>query len=155
MTQIQNYYITEGNTVRVEEIPLPNRQRREQERLEKERLQRRKRQRMQARMARRQRFQAMCTAVVVLGLSLLCVGYVNLSNNITTHMKQISALQEEVSGQKAQNSAAESRIATAANLKDIRGIALNELGMVYANADQIVYYDMEDNDYMSQYQNIP
>ena len=155
MTQIQNYYITEGNTVRVEDIPIPDRRQREQERIEREKRRRRQQQRRKARMVRRQRFQAICTAMVVLGISLLFVGYVNLTNNITTHMNRISALQTEVTNIKADNSAIESRIATAANLKDVKGIALQQLGMVYANADQIVYYEMENADYMSQYQNIP
>ena len=54
-----------------------------------------------------------------------------------------------------QNSETQSRIDTSTNLGDVKAAAMNQLGMVYANADQIVYYNMENNDYMSQYHKIP
>lgn len=85
----------------------------------------------------------------------LFVGYINLTNSITTHMDNISALEQNISDLKASNSATESRIASATNLGDIKTAAINEMGMVYANADQIVYYDMDSSDYMNQYHNIP
>jgi cell division protein FtsL len=155
MTQVKTYYFTEGNTVRVEAQPLPDRKQREQERKEEQQRKRRMQQRRHARMMRQQRLMAMFTAVTVLAACGLFVGYVNLTNSITTHMDNISQLQEEISDLKADNSATASRIATAANLSDVKNAAINQLGMVYANADQIVYYDMESADYMSQYQNIP
>ena len=41
------------------------------------------------------------------------------------------------------------------DLEKIRDIAVNELGMVYANEDQVVLYDNEGSDYVKQYADIP
>ena len=38
-----------------------------------------------------------------------------------------------------------------ANLETVKDKAQKSLGMVYADSSQIVYYTMEDTDYMDQY----
>ena len=156
MTEVKTYYYTEGNTVRQVAQPLPDRHTREREiREERERRKRQERRKMQ-RMMRKNAFilweQVAMVAATVVGLF---VGYINLTNSITTHMDNISALEQNISDLKASNSATESRIASQTNLGEIKAVAVNEMGMVYANADQIVYYDMESSDYMNQYHNIP
>ena len=70
-------------------------------------------------------------------------------------MSNISSLESQVSDLKAENQATENRINSEANLQTVKDAALNRLGMVYANSGQIVYYDMDEDDYMSQYDNIP
>jgi len=37
----------------------------------------------------------------------------------------------------------------------VRDIAINELGMVYAQADQVILYDSQGGDYVKQYADIP
>ena len=85
----------------------------------------------------------------------MLVGYVALQTNVTTRMNHIANLENELSTIKADNKAAESRIATTTNLTDIKEKAIKELGMVYATSSQIVYYNVDDSDYMSQYHDIP
>ena len=106
-------------------------------------------------LMRRNRIYTMYLVAAVGVLCALFVGYVNLQNNITTSMNNISSLESEISQLKADNSATASRINTATKLTDIKNVAINDLGMVYAGADQIVYYNMESTDYMSQYNDIP
>lgn len=155
MTEVKTYYYTEGNTVRQVAQPLPDRHTREREiRDERERRKRQERRKMQ-RMMRKKRIYSMYVAMVAATVVGLFVGYINLTNSITTHMDNISALEQNISDLKASNSATESRIASQTNLGEIKAVAVNEMGMVYANADQIVYYDMESSDYMNQYHNIP
>lgn len=155
MTEVKTYYYTDGNTVRQVEQPLPDRHTREREiREERERKRRQARRKAQAAM-RRKRVYSMYIVSVAVALVGLFVGYINLTNSITTHTDNISALEQNISDLKASNSATESRIASATNLGDIKTAAINEMGMVYANADQIVYYDMDSSDYMNQYHNIP
>lgn len=155
MTEVKTYYYTEGNTVRQVAQPLPDRHTREREiREERERRKRQERRKMQ-RMMRKKRIYSMYVAMVAATVVGLFVGYINLTNSITTHMDNISALEQNISDLKASNSATESRIASQTNLGEIKSVAVNEMGMVYANADQIVYYDMESSDYMNQYHNIP
>ena len=153
MTEVKTYYYTDGNTVRQVEQPLPDRHTREREiREERERKRRQARRKAQAAMRRKRVYSMYIVSVALVGLF---VGYINLTNSITTHMDNISALEQNISDLKASNSATESRIASATNLGDIKTAAINEMGMVYANADQIVYYDMDSSDYMNQYHNIP
>ena len=155
MTEVKTYYYTEGNTVRQVAQPLPDRHTREREiREERERRKRQERRKMQ-RMMRKKRIYSMYVAMVAATVVGLFVGYINLTNSITTHMDNISAVEQNISDLKASNSATESRIASQTNLGEIKSVAVNEMGMVYANADQIVYYDMESSDYMNQYHNIP
>ena len=155
MTEVKTYYYTEGNTVRQVAQPLPDRHTREREiREERERRKRQERRKMQ-RMMRKKRIYSMYVAMVAATVVGLFVGYINLTNSITTHMDNISSLEQNISDLKASNSATESRIASQTNLGEIKTVAVNEMGMVYANADQIVYYDMESSDYMNQYHNIP
>lgn len=155
MAEVRSYYFTEGNTVRQVAAPLPDRHTRERERQEELARRQKRQQRKHAAMMRSKRIYAIYISFVVLMACGLFVGYVNLTNSITTHMDNISELETQVTELKAENSAAQSRIDTATNLSEIKNTAMNELGMVYANADQIVYYNMDNNDYMSQYHKIP
>jgi hypothetical protein len=88
-------------------------------------------------------------------LAAFFMGYIHLQNDINTSMSNISSIEEETSELKAANQATENRINSAANLQAVKDAAMNRLGMVYANSGQIVYYSMDDDDYMSQYNDIP
>lgn len=133
---------------RIQEERLRQKQERER-RLRKKRLQEHKRE------LRRRKVHAMNLALGLVVFGLLGTSYIYLQNSITTSMHNIATLQGEISDLKAANSATESRIHTSTNLNDIKSRAINELGMVYATSDQIVYYDMQDEDYMNQYDSIP
>ncbi len=41
------------------------------------------------------------------------------------------------------------------DLNYIKDVAINELGMSYATEDQIVYFSVENNNFMDQYSDIP
>ena len=155
MAEVKTFYFTEGNTVRQVAQPLPDRHEIERERRERQERNRKRQQRKRAAMMRRKRLYTVYIMGVIAVAGVLFVGYVNLTNSITTHMDNIAALESQVTDLKAENSAAQSRISTVSNLADVKSKALNELGMVYAKADQIVYYNMDDSDYMSQYHKIP
>ena len=40
-------------------------------------------------------------------------------------------------------------------LNHVNDVAVNQLGMVYASSDQIMYYEIANDDYMNQYSDIP
>ena len=44
---------------------------------------------------------------------------------------------------------------TSVDLNSIRGAALTQLGMSYVREGQIIYYTVEEDDYMNQYGEIP
>lgn len=155
MTEMRNYY-TYGNTVRqVETMPVPSREERERQRREDELRKKRIAKRKKEIAIRRHRLGMIYLSIVVFLACGVLVGYVHLQTDNTARMKHVAELETQIANLKADNSATQSRIETTANLNVVRGIAMQELGMVYANSDQIVYYDMDTNDSMNQYQSIP
>ena len=151
-----NYYV-DGNTVRRLEGE-PEERRRKQ--LEKERKERQKKNR---RVARRNQERALrmsmgyvsfCTMAVLISC-VVCVTYIQLQSDITSRMKHISTLESQITDLKADNDAAIKRIDLSTDLEDVKYKAIHELGMKYAGPGQIVYYTVEDSDYMNQYSDIP
>lgn len=154
MAKYQTIYIEEGNTVRKLQPEV------DYEEIRRRRIQddeRRKRERRRAKMLRQRKkklYSIYATMAIVFCVCFF-VGYIYLQTQVNERTDNIAKLETQISTLKADNGATEARINTAANLANVRNTALNELGMVYANADQIVYYDMEASDYMNQYSKIP
>lgn len=93
---------------------------------------------------------------VSLGVAMwVCVGYLKLQADNTARVKNIAALESQLSKLKDENDDEYNRVTTSVELEKIRDIAINELGMVYANEDQVVLYDNEGSDYVKQYADIP
>ncbi len=150
-----NYYV-DGNTVRRLEGEPEERRRRQ---LEKEQEIRRRQHR---RAAKRNQERALrinfgyvlfCTMALILTCG-VCVAYIRLQSDITSTMKHISRLESQVADLRADNDAAMKRIDLSTDLDTIKEKAL-ALGMNYAAEDQIIYYSVEDSDYMNQYSDIP
>ena len=85
----------------------------------------------------------------------VCVEYLQLQADNTARVKNLAALESELSQLKDENDDEYNRVTTSVDLEKIRDIAVNELGMVYANEDQVVLYDNEGSDYVKQYADIP
>ena len=87
-----------------------------------------------------------------LGIGIVLVAmfgaFVFLENSITASIQTISADEETLSELKADNAALLSRINTDASLSSVKEKA-KKLGMKYAKADQIEYYTVKEQDYMS------
>lgn len=151
-----NYYV-DGNTVRkLEGEPEERRQRQ----LEKERRQQKQ---INRHVARRNQEKALrmnmgyvifCTMAVLITCG-VCVTYIQLQSDITSRMKHISKLESQIADLKADNDAAIKRIDLSTDLENVKYKAIHELGMKYAGPAQIVYYTVEDSDFMNQYSDIP
>ena len=85
----------------------------------------------------------------------VCAGYLQLQADNTARVKNIAALEAQLSELRTENDDEYNRVTTSVDLEEVRDIAINELGMVYAGADQVVLYDSEGSDYMKQYAEIP
>ena len=85
----------------------------------------------------------------------VCAGYLKLQADNTARRKNIVALEEQLADQKAEKDDEYNRVASSVDLEEVRDIAINELGMVYAGADQVVLYDGSGRDYVKQYAEIP
>ena len=91
-------------------------------------------------------------AVVVL---FACVGYLQLQSEITSRSKHITSLQHELADMKEANTTKYNAVMNSMNLEEVRDIAMNDLGMVYATEDQIIKYQSPTSNAVTQYASIP
>lgn len=153
----RRYYV-DGNTVR--EIN-PEEERR-QRRLRREREEQRKK-RIRRNAAKRNREKALhmskayvvfLTACVI--ISAFAAGYyIQAQAQVTNRMHEVAALESQVTDIKTDNDARLKRIETSVDLDYIKDVAMNQLGMKYAQEGQIVYYTVDNSNYMNQYSDIP
>ncbi len=121
---------------------------------EQEDARRRQQARANVRALRHNRLNAIKLLLGITVFGAYFCGYIFLQNGITTSMKNIGTIQKQISDLKAENAATDSRIATMTSLDRVKKIARKKLGMVYASKGQIVYYTMDDEDYMSRYKEV-
>lgn len=157
----QREYYVEGNAVRrMEALPRDEElERLRRERVEREQLAEKHRRRAARRNQERElllsrRYVAFLTmSVIVFGL--FASLYIRLQWNLTDRMRTIAKLESQITDLKADNDEAYKRMNTSVDLDGIRGAALTQLGMSYVREGQIVYYTVEEDDYMNQYGEIP
>lgn len=146
----------DGNTVRKTKAVPDERQERIRREREEQRARNRKiAKRNQARELRMNRRYMVFLSAAVGITCLVCAAYIQLQSEITTHMGNISSLEKEIADLKTENDTTLKRINTSIDLNEIKQEAMGKLGMVYASEDQVAYYNMEDTDYMMQYEEIP
>lgn len=95
----------------------------------------------------------MAAAMVVAGFIL--TWYLTLQSDITNSVKHISALESQLNYLKLANDENYSRITSDVNLEEVKRIAIQELGMRYAEEGQIVTFNGEGSDYVRQTGDIP
>ncbi len=93
------------------------------------------------------------TALVATGIIL--VYYIGLQSDITNSVKHISVLERQLNELKVANEEDYSRISSSVDLEEIRRIAIQELGMQYAQEGQIIFFASENSDYVKQMAEIP
>ncbi len=84
-----------------------------------------------------------------------CANMIRMESKIDSKKSEISSLQTEIRDMKADNEAFENSLSDSYTLEEIYNIAVNELGMVYSQKGQIVYYNTANEDYVNQYQDVP
>ena len=92
-------------------------------------------------------------ALVATGIIL--VYYIGLQSDITNSVKNISTLERQLNSLKVANEEDYSRISSSVDMEEIRRIAIQELGMQYAQEGQIISFASENNDYVKQMAEIP
>lgn len=150
----QQTYRVEGNTVR-KQNPAGRRQDEEQRRQyskeAKKRAQiRRRTQRNRERaLYMNPAYVAFLTVCVILTF-VICGCYIHLQSNITTRLSTISSLESQIVDLQSDNEEALQNIETSVDLDTIREKAAS-LGMIYPDSSQITYYDMQEEDGITQY----
>ncbi len=85
----------------------------------------------------------------------LCMNYLHIQSSITTRIDHIEELELTLEHLKSENDALQTRIDTYVDLDHVYKVATEELGMVYANKDQILLYNKTESEYVRQYEDIP
>ncbi|HIV16619.1 MAG TPA: hypothetical protein IAB17_01365 [Candidatus Alectryocaccobium stercorigallinarum] len=94
-------------------------------------------------------------AFVCIAVSALCIMYLRQKATITTQYETIAELESEYSQLRSNNDAKYNQVMDSVSIEDIKNAAENRLGMSYAGAGQIVYYDLTDGSYVRQYKDVP
>ena len=82
------------------------------------------------------------------------ISYIRLESSLTTSVKKIASLENQVNNMRLENDENLSRIEASVDLEEIRRIAITKLGMVYAGEGQIVEIPDEGSDYVRKYADI-
>ena len=85
---------------------------------------------------------------------IVCINYVQLQARITSSSKNITAMQEELASLREENTTRYNAVMDTVNLDEVRKKA-DEMGMVYATAEQIMGYESPSSDSVKQYESIP
>lgn len=99
-------------------------------------------------------FLVMLTIAAILTLY-LCVNYLKIQSSITSRIHNIETYEKELEVLKSENDALETSINTYVDLDYVYQVATEELGMVYANKNQIIMYNKTESEYVRQYDDIP
>lgn len=85
----------------------------------------------------------------------VCIGYLELQAESTRLEQAIEALESELGLLVDANNAKENKITSDIDLEVIYQKAVGELGMVFPNHNEVLYYDEVDLSYVRQYADIP
>lgn len=85
----------------------------------------------------------------------LCMNYLHIQASITSRINNIETLELKLEHLKSENDALQTRIDTYVDLDHVFKVATEELGMVYANKNQILLYNKTESEYVRQYEDIP
>lgn len=91
----------------------------------------------------------------LIATGMILVYYIGLQSDITNSVKNISTLERRLNDLKVANEEDYSRITSSVDLEEIRRIAIQELGMQYAQEGQIISFASENSDYVKQMAEIP
>ncbi|MDY3248852.1 MAG: hypothetical protein SOX32_00725 [Candidatus Choladocola sp.] len=85
----------------------------------------------------------------------MCVNFLQLQAKGTKLQKEVTALETQLDAAILENNSDYNSIMTGIDMEHVKDVAMNELGMVYAKKSQIITYEMQDDDYVRQYSEIP
>ncbi|MDF2907193.1 MAG: putative rane protein [Herbinix sp.] len=93
--------------------------------------------------------------VAIIATVYVCVDYLMLQNQVSQMDKSIIKLEKELTVLTNENDASYEAIDTAINLDYIYQVAVEELGMVYPNKNEVITYKSSSSNYVRQYEDIP
>lgn len=132
-------------------IERPKRERRTSEEKERRILEQNARRRAHKRSLRAARVKSISVTLGIMIIGSMLFSLVHMQNLLANEKKEIARLEDEITETNLINEATKSRIETAVDLNNVKEKAIYEMGMVYAGSDHIVYYELDNTDYMIRY----
>ena len=93
--------------------------------------------------------------IATVAVSCSIMYYLTLQSDITNSIKSISKMESQLNELRLDNDENYSRITSNVNLEEVRNVAIQELGMRYAEEGQIITFNGEGSDYVRQTGSIP
>lgn len=94
-------------------------------------------------------------ACAVVAAGFILMGYIGIQSDITNSIKNISGLESRLNDLKLENDEEYSRITSSIDVEEVKRIAIQELGMKYAEEGQIITFSGKGSDYVRQIADIP
>ncbi len=80
--------------------------------------------------------------------AMVLINYIQSQAELTAKISEISQLEKELNTIKRSNDEEMERLESSMNLEEIKRRAITELGMIYANENQVTIYQSPNQDYM-------
>lgn len=155
MLNVDRFYVEDGNTVRKINEPLPSIEERRQREEKLRKIELLKNNRKKAVIMRRNKLKTVYFSLLIISFCILFGSYVNMQTKIQECKREIALLEGQISDIRAKNMSKRNRINADTNLEKVKDYAINKLKMTYATPDKIVYYNIKNDDYMTQYKDLP
>ena len=94
-------------------------------------------------------------ATALMAASVLLVGYIRLQAENSVILDNIASKESRLNSMRMENDEEYSRILSSVDLDYVKSVAINELGMRYAEEGQIIEVQVQGDDYVRQYQEMP
>ncbi len=94
-------------------------------------------------------------AVAMMVAAGVLIGYIRLQSDNTMAMERIAAMESELNDLRLKNNEEYSRAVSNVDLEEVKRIAIEELGMKYAEEGQVINVEGAKDDYVRQYTEMP
>lgn len=94
-------------------------------------------------------------AVAMMVAAGVLIGYIRLQSDNTMAMERIASMESELNDLRLKNNEEYSRVVSNVNLEEVKRIAIEELGMKYAEEGQVINVEGAKDDYVRQYTEMP
>lgn len=94
-------------------------------------------------------------AMAMMVAASVLIGYIRLQSDNTMAMEKIAAMESQLNDLRLKNNEEYSRAVSNVDLEEVKRIAIEELGMKYAEEGQVIKVEGAKDDYVRQYTEMP
>ena len=155
MALFKMVYVEEGNVVKQSKVrDLSDREGWEQELYRRWKKRRRDRLWEHRRITLENKYYIFGLSIRLALMGFALVSYINVQNDITMRLGHISELEKQVTDLKKDNEVMQKRLSIQEDIIAILDTAREKYGMDYVKKDQLIYYSLEEKDFVDQYHGV-